>query len=107
MAAAGMGFNFERSIGTEAERLEAVELLWKLGADLAAVNDRGETAMHGAARSGTTSVVRFLFEHGAALDIESEGGWTPLENADGTRSHFSTRPATAAAIQELLAAGAP
>ena len=107
MAAAGMGFNFERSIGTEAERLEAVELLWRLGADLAAVNDRGETAMHGAARSGTTSVVRFLFEHGAALDIESEGGWTPLENADGTRSHFSTRPATAAAIRELLAAGAP
>ena len=73
MAAAGMGFNFERSIGTEAERVEAVELLWKLGADLAAVNDKGETAMHGAARSGTTSVVRFLFEHGAALDLESEG----------------------------------
>lgn len=107
MAAAGMGFNFERSIGTEAERLEAVELLWKLGADLAAVNDKGETAMHGAARSGTTSVVRFLFEHGAALDIESDDGWTPLENADGTRSHFSTRPATAAAIQELLGSGAP
>ncbi len=107
MAAAGMGFNFERSIGSEAERLEAVELLWKLGADLAAVNDKGETAMHGAARSGTTSVVRFLFDHGAALDIESEDGWTPLENADGTRSHFSTRPATAAAIHELLASGAP
>ena len=107
MAAAGMGFNFERSIGTEAERLEAVELLWKLGADLAAVNDKGETAMHGAARSGTTSVVRFLFAHGAAVDLESEDGWTPLENADGTRSHFSTRPATAAAIRELLAAGAP
>ena len=107
MAAAGMGFNFERSIGTEAERLEAVELLWRLGVDLAAVNDRGETAMHGAARSGTTSVVRFLFEHGAALDLESDDGWTPLENADGTRSHFSTRPATAAAIQELLEDGAP
>ena len=107
MAAAGMGFNFERSIGTEAERLEAVELLWKLGADLAAVNDKGETAMHGAARSGTTSVVRFLFEHGAAVDLESDDGWTPLENADGTRSHFSTRPATADAIRELLAAGAP
>ena len=107
MAAAGMGFNFERSIGTEAERLEAVELLWRLGADLAAVNDKGETAMHGAARSGTTSVVRFLFEHGAALDLESDEGWTPLENADGTRSHFSTRPATAAAIRELLADGAP
>ena len=107
MAAAGMGFNFERSIGTEAERLEAVELLWKLGADLAAVNDKGATAMHGAARSGTTSVVRFLFEHGVALDIESDDGWTPLENADGTRSHFSTRPATAAAIRELLAPGAP
>ena len=107
MAAAGMGFNFERSIGTETERLEVVELLWRLGADLAAVNDKGETAMHGAARSGTTSVVRFLFEHGAAIDLESDDGWTPLENADGTRSHFSTRPATAAAIRELLASGAP
>ena len=107
MAAAGMGFNFERSIGTEAERLEAVKLLWRLGADIAALNDKGETAMHAAARSGTTNVVRFLFNRGAAVDLESDEGWTPLENADGTRSHFSTRPATATAIRELLATGAP
>ncbi len=104
MVAAGMGFTFERSIGSESERLEAVELLASLGADLHAVNDKGETAMHGAARSGTTTVVKFLFERGVAIDVESDGGWTPLENADGTRSHFSDRPETATLIRELLAA---
>ena len=60
--------------------------------------------MHGAARSGTTTVVKFLFELGVAIDVESDGGWTPLENADGTRSHFSDRPETAALIRDLLAA---
>ncbi len=104
MVAAGMGFTFERSIGSETERLEAVELLASLGADLQAVNDKGETAMHGAARSGTTTVVKFLFERGVAIDVESDDGWTPLENADGTRSHFSDRPETAALIRDLLAA---
>jgi len=107
MLAAGMGFTFERSIGSESERLEAVELLWRLGANLEAVTDKGETAMHGAARSGTTSVVQFLAHHGAAVDIESDDGWTPLENADGTRSHFSDRPTTAALIQDLLDERAP
>ena len=104
MAAAGMGFTFERSIGSETERLEAVELLASLGADLQAVNDKGETAMHGAARSGTATVVKFLFERGVAIDVESDDGWSPLENADGTRSHFSDRPETAALIRDLLAA---
>ena len=104
MAAAGMGFNFERSIGSEAERLEAVELLVELGADIHAVNDKGATVMHGAARSGTTTVVQFLFDLGVPLDLETDDGWTPLENADGTRSHFSHRPETAALIRELLAA---
>ena len=104
MVAAGMGFTFERSIGSEAERLEAVELLVGLGANLHAVNDKGETAMHGAARSGTTAVVTYLFQQGVAINVESDDGWTPLENADGTRSHFSDRPETAALIRDLLAA---
>ena len=104
MAAAGMGFNFERSVGSETERLEAVKLLLELGADSHAVNDKGATAMHGAARSGTTIVVQFLFDLGLPLDLETDDGWTPLENADSTRSHFSHRPETAALIRELLAA---
>ena len=105
MAAAGMGFNFERSIGSEAERLEVVELLWEFGdADLHAVNDKGATAMHAAARSGTTAVVKFLYEHGAPIGLETDDGWTPLKNSDGTRSHFSHRPETAALIRELQAA---
>ena len=63
-----------------------------------------KTAMHGAARSGTTAVVTYLFQQGVAINVESDDGWTPLENADGTRSHFSDRPETAALIRDLLAA---
>ena len=50
MAAAGVGTTAPGEVaGTESEVLEAVKLLLDLGADVNAVDDNGETAMHGAA----------------------------------------------------------
>ena len=66
--------------------LEAVKLALKLGGDINAVDKNGETAMHGAAYKHAPSVVRFLAENGAKIDVwnhPNKRGWTPLKIVEG------------------------
>ena len=69
--------------GQEGEVLEAVRLCVEAGTDVDAVNDRRETALHGAAFRGVNTVVDYLVEQGAALDARTVEGWTPLALANG------------------------
>ncbi len=57
---------------------EAVELLLDAGADVKDVNQAGDTALHGAAAGGFTSVIQLLAERGADLNAENKDGRTPL-----------------------------
>ena len=54
-----------------------------LGADVNAVNDRRETALHGAAFRGVNALVDLLVREGARLDATTVEGWTPLAIANG------------------------
>lgn len=85
MAAAGVGlFKLGESAGTNEEALEAVETAWELGStDVNAVDGNGETALHGAAYRGANTIVQFLVEKGAKLDVRNKIGWTPWTIADG------------------------
>ena len=89
MAAAGLGTTApEEEAGTEAEALEATQLMLELGADVNEVNDENDTAMHGAAYGMFPSIVALLAEHGADPHIwnrENHRGWTPLFIAEGYR----------------------
>ena len=112
MAAAGVGVGApEEAAGTEPEVLEAVELLLKLGADVNAVDDNGETAMHGAAYKNHPKVVQLLADKGAKIDVwnrKNKTGWTPLVIAEGHRPGLNFRPSppTVAALHRvMLAAG--
>ena len=69
--------------GQEEEVLEAVRMLVELGHDVNAVNDLGETALHGAAFRGVNIVVEYLVEQGAKLDARDRNGWTPWAIAYG------------------------
>ena len=69
--------------GQEEEVLEAVRMLVELGHDVNAVNDLGETALHGAAFRGVNIVVEYLVEQGAKLDAKERNGWTPWAIANG------------------------
>ncbi|PYS53077.1 MAG: hypothetical protein DMG13_13975 [Acidobacteria bacterium] len=113
MAAAGVGtYSPGEDAGTESEALEAVRLLWELGADVNTVNKAGDTPMHGAAYKFFPSVVRFLAEKGARIDIwnqKNKFGFTPLAIAEGvqrapsgTGDHIRTSAETAAAIREAM-----
>jgi len=113
IAACGVGIggaDSDEVAGTEPEVLEAAKVLLELGADVNAVDDNGETAMHGAAYKSMPRVLQFLTDHGAKIEVwnrPNKYGWTPLAIAEGHRpGNFKPSAETAAAIRQLmLAAG--
>ena len=111
MAAAGVGTIAPlEEAGTEPEALEAVQLALDLGGDINAVDDNGETAMHGAAYKSLPKVVQLLADRGAKVDVwnrKNTYGWTPLQIAEGYRvGNFKPSAETIAAIHRvMLAAG--
>jgi len=108
MVAAGVGTqNPGEDPGTEPEVLEAVKVALELGNDLNAVDNNGETVMHGAALKHVPSVVRYLAERGARMDVwnrPNKRGWTPLKIAEGVQRGMNiiSSPVTAATIREVM-----
>ena len=94
--------------GTENEVVEAVALAIELGGDLNAVDDNGETVMHGAAYKHFPAVVEFLYEAGAKIEVwnqENRRGWTPLHIVEGgihIGMNILRSAPTAAAIREVM-----
>jgi ankyrin repeat protein len=89
MAAAGLGTTApEEEAGSEAEARDAVQFLVDLGADIDAVDDNGDTAMHGAAFASFPTVVQELADNGADIHVwtqPNEQDRTPLFIAEGYR----------------------
>ncbi|MEE2635734.1 MAG: ankyrin repeat domain-containing protein [Acidobacteriota bacterium] len=90
--------------GQEHEVLEAVQLCVELGTDVNAVNERAETALHGAAFRGVNAVVDYLVDHGAKLDAKTVEGWTPLALANGLSysDFYKAQVHTADRLRELM-----
>jgi uncharacterized protein len=110
MVAAGVGTHSPgEDPGPDNEALEAVKAAVELGNDVNAVDQKGETAMHGAAYKQLPSVAQFLIDHGAKMDIwnrKNTSGWTPLRIAEGVHrgGNFRSSPATAAVIRQAMSA---
>lgn len=109
MVAAGIGsLAPEEEAGTEAEALEAVALALELGGDVNAIDNNGETAMHGASYKNFPRVAQFLADKGAKIEVwnrKNKYGWTPLAIAEGHRpGNFKPSPETVAAIHRLMRA---
>ena len=110
MAAAGIAWASNQDQASELQVLEAVRLLVEeCGADVNFLSDVGETAMHAAAYRGANSVVQYLFDHGAVLDVVAKDGRTPLTVADGVEygNSFAAQPHTAILLRELGASDIP
>ena len=109
VAAAGMGTRAPgEEPGTESECLEVLRLLLDLGSDVNAIDDSGETAMHGAAYKNAPAIVEFLSQSGARIDVwnrKNKHGWTPLTIAEGYRpGNFKPSPPTVAAFHRVMRA---
>ena len=108
-----------RNPGPEQNTMDAITLLLAKGADVNAVNDNGESALHIAVGRGD-SLVRFLVEKGAKLDLKDKAGRTALDvamgvpgaaggrgrgaRAGGPPTPGPVRESTAALLKELMAA---
>jgi ankyrin repeat protein len=62
--------------GTEEGAIDAIRLCLDLGLDINAPNATGDTAVHAAL--GSPTVIAFLAQHGARLDVKNKQGRTPL-----------------------------
>lgn len=108
LAAAGVGIlsNGDETAGTEEEAIAAVKFLLELGADVNAIEEDRETAMHGAAYKSWPALTQFLADNGADITIwnqKNRRGWTPLMIAQGHRpGNFRPSPETTIAIQRLM-----
>ena len=109
MAAAGLGTRSPgEDAGTEPEVLAAVQLALELGAEIDAVDDNGETAMHGAAYKNLPKVVEYLAASGADIEFwnrPNRFGWTPLAIATGYRfGNFKPSQVTMDALRRVMIA---
>jgi ankyrin repeat protein len=110
MVAAGIGTSSpQEDPGIEPEVLASVKLALELGGDINAVDKNGETAMHGAAYKHVPSVVRFLAQNGAKIEIwnkPNKRGWTPMRIVEGipVGMNIAGDAATRAAIREVMTA---
>jgi ankyrin repeat protein len=110
LAAAGVGAldNGHEAAGTEDEASDTVRTLLQLGADVNAVDDNGETAMHGAAYQSRPKLVRLFTERGADISVwnrKNKDEWTPLMIAQGHRpGNFRPAPDTIVVIETIMRA---
>jgi uncharacterized protein len=111
MMAAGLGTTEPlEEAGEEPEAVEAVKMLIDLGADVNAVDNNGDTAMHGAAYNNYPLVVKLLADRGADPKIwnqRNKQGVTPLFAAEGHvgRLPRPDLPTIDAVTRLMLAAG--
>ncbi len=82
----------------------ATKMCIDLGNDVNAVNDVGDTALHGAAYRGALDVARLLVKHGARLDAPDTRGLTPLSVATGVyyKMGISQNPGVAKFLRSLM-----
>ncbi len=107
MAAAGVGVTaVGEEPGTVAEVEEAIRMLVEIGVDINAVDENGETAMHGAAYRNypeTVSLLADLKADPAIWNRKNKYGWTPRMIASGIRpGSFKPSPVTIAALDAAL-----
>ena len=83
--------------------IEASKLALELGNGINATNDNGLTAMHGAAYTGSTILIQFLFDHGAKLNHANKLGQTPYYITQGVyqSGSYYTRPEAGELLRKL------
>ena len=111
MAAAGIAWAANQDKASEADVLEAVKLLVEEhGLDVNFVADTGETAMHAAAYRGANSIVQYLFDRGAKLDVprhERPNAAGQIAKGVEYGNSFATQPHTEVLLRKLGAKEIP
>ena len=90
--------------GAESEVLEAVKVAIELGNDMNAVDEHGETAMHGAAYNSSRwlySCLRRRARRSRVWNRKNRAGWTPLRIAEGVHRTGNLRSSARQLLQRF------
>ena len=101
MVASGIGWRGNFSQNAPDSWMKAVHFLSELGADVTAADDRGYTALHGAAALGDIEMVEFLVARGADVRVVNKAGDSAADMAFGPSRFFIPKPETANLLVEL------
>jgi ankyrin repeat protein len=88
------------------DAVAAVKVLLDAAANVAAVADSGDTALHGAASANEPATIELLVARGAAVDVKNKNGQTPLSitlprKSEGRGSGFAGYPEAEAILRKL------
>ncbi|HTP31184.1 MAG TPA: ankyrin repeat domain-containing protein [Candidatus Acidoferrales bacterium] len=101
MAAAGIGWAANWSVNAPVPLIDAVKLCVDLGNDIKASDNRGYTALHGAAYLGNNEMVTYLVSKGAEVKAKSRAGDSPADMANGPTRFGQPHPETLALLESL------
>jgi ankyrin repeat protein len=101
MAAAGIGWAANWSVNAPLPLVDAVKYCVELGVEVNAADNRGYTALHGAAYLGNNDMVNYLVSKGAKVDAKSKAGDTVADMANGPTRFGQPHLDTLALLEKL------
>jgi len=101
MAAAGIGWAANWSVNAPQPLVDAVKYCIELGNDVNAADNRGYTALHGAAYLGDKDMINFLVGKGAKVDAKSKAGDSAADMANGPTRFGQPHPDAVALLEKL------
>ncbi len=101
MVAAGVGWGANFSVNAPVSWLPAVRKCLELGLDVNQIDNRGYTALHGAAYIGNNDLVKLLVEKGAKVDVKAKNGDSVADMANGPNRFATPHPETVALLEKL------
>ncbi|HEY2018088.1 MAG TPA: ankyrin repeat domain-containing protein [Bryobacteraceae bacterium] len=101
LAASGIGWAANWSVNAPLPLIDAVKYCVELGNDVNAADQRGYTALHGAAYLGNNDMVNFLVEKGANVKAKTKAGDTVADMANGPTRFGQPHLETVALLEKL------
>jgi ankyrin repeat protein len=101
MVAVGLGWALNFSRNAPDSWMAAAKYCIDLDSDVNAVDEKGYTALDGAAFRGDNEMVQFLVKNGAKVDVKTKKGDTVADFANGPFHHSIPHPETIALLEKL------
>jgi ankyrin repeat protein len=101
MAAAGIGWAANWTVNAPVPLIDAVKYCVELGNDVNVADNRGYTALHGAAYLGDNEMINYLVAKGAKVDVKSKAGDSAADMANGPSRFGQPHPESVALLEKL------
>jgi len=100
-AGIGWGYHYNMNLTDDNAWMDSVKYCVQLGANVNAIDDRGYTALHGAAYIGNHEMIQYLMDHGADVKAVAKDKNTVADMANGPTRFGIPHPETVALLESL------